>query len=122
MNGHMGIGATVGTIKQTDNQVTMGVGSTRSDGNKEVISKPAAKPAKKAPKAEPKHEVEITDEIMEENPELAEQGVEVGDKVEVEGEVALEDLNWNELRKLATEKGYEGKKQDKQTLIEFLKQ
>lgn len=113
----MGIGASVGTIKQTDNQATMGVGSTRSE-KKEVIK--AEKPAKKT--KQPKHEVEITDEVMAENPELAEQGVEVGDKVEVEGEVALEDLNWNELRKLATAKGFDGEKQDKQTLIEFLKQ
>lgn len=105
----MGIGATVGTIKQTDTNVVMGVGSTRAE-------------AKEPVKAEPKHEVEITEEVMAENPELAEQGVSVGDKVEVTETVAMEDLSWAELRKLATEKGYEGKKQDKQTLLEFLKQ
>lgn len=124
----MGIGASVGTIKQTDSQVTMGVGSTsgvakevKSEKSKSQLKREAAM-AKAAKVEEPKHEVEITQEVMDENPELAGQGVEVGDKVEVEGEVALEDLSWNELRKLATEKGFDGKKQDKQTLLAFLKQ
>lgn len=125
MHGHMGIGASPIARTTQLNNGSMGVGSTsggkrqKSDVEKELEID--SEQDLETPETESVEETTEKESVDEKQPDSDQSDVEkTEDETVDEDESDYSLMHHSKLKRIAVEKGYEGDKFDKQTLLEFL--